>query len=224
MKKILIIEDDRQLAGSLYTLLSTQFAVVLAANEKEIYSRLEKYKFDVIVTDRMLQAFDTLELVTYIRTTFIDTKLICISQLSTHTEKIKGLQVGFDDYLPKPFSLKELEIKIHKLIALQRIKVAECVDLGDVQYFPDNGILKINGIPSQLRRKEYELFNCLVRHRNQLVKRETLFNAGWNQDQIPSDVTLDVYIRKLRVKLLDYSSIIKTIRGYGYVLSCETEE
>ncbi len=86
MKKILVIEDDRVLAGSLYRLLSPSYTVELASTVDEVYSRLKTQRFDLIVSDRMLHTYDTLELVTYIRDTYTETRLLCISQLRSVRE------------------------------------------------------------------------------------------------------------------------------------------
>ncbi len=126
---------------------------------------------------------------------------------------------GFDEYLPKPFSTQELELKIEKLLSFQRGTQNESLQFGMIQFNQSNGYLLVDGDKTQLRRKEYQIFNCLVRYKNQVVTREKLFSAAWSDEITPSDTTLEVYIRKLRIKLKTHAYLIKTIRGYGYVLS-----
>lgn len=218
MKKVLIIEDDTHLARVIGTTLENKVDVGFSHTLENAYIKLKQTTYDIIITDRMLMNQDALDIVPYIREVAPDTKIICISQLHSVHERIKGLEEGVDDYLPKPFSVRELVIKVEKLLAMERIIHSEVETIGELTIDIKSGILSTSHTKIKLKKKEKQLLQCLLRYRNQAVSRDMIMTTVWNEDKTPCDTTLDVSVRRLRVQLQQFGYLIKTIRGYGYML------
>jgi DNA-binding response OmpR family regulator len=219
MKNILIVENNTTLAQTLDThLKSKDFFCNWVPSVKEAISELEKFGYDLIILDRILDDGDGLEVAQFVTDYSYQTKVLMLSELSNTSEKIKGLESGADDYLSKPFSLTELTIKIIKLLNVQKIKNFEELKLGHLVIRPENGEIRINGKTTIIRKKEMQLLTCLIRHKNQVVSRNKIINIVWSGTyNLPTQSTLDVYIRRLRVSLGSYKNYIKTVRGFGYM-------
>ena len=224
MKKVLVIEDDRSLAGVLYERLSHNYDVWLAANLNEAYQRLESHNYDVVVADRILKNEDSTDLLGSIRSSSYKTRILCISQLGSLNDRLIGLNSGADDYLPKPFSLSELEIKVKKLSELERLESQTNLVIGNIFYNVSTRELTLNGEVRVLRKREGDIFTFLLINKGRAISRDSILSAVWEQVNTPCDTTLDVCINRLRKSLGCYAKLLKTIRGYGYVLSCEEEK
>jgi DNA-binding response OmpR family regulator len=219
MKNILLIEDDHNLTAIIRQSLSGEFSVTCASTLAESFRALEAKTFEVVLIDRMLPDGDAIEVIEYLHQTSFQTKIIALSRLFQPAEKIRGLESGADDYLPKPFSLAELKLKIRKTANYEKRKQTEYFSTGKLQFFPDSGEVLIDGTIAKLRRKEADILLCLFRYKNRVVSRDTIVDEVWsNHDSLPTQTTLDVYIRRLRILLQEYGRVIVTKRGFGYML------
>lgn len=218
MLQLLLIEDDLKLTKIIKEQLNVDFIVETASCLETAYEKLEKKFYHLVLTDRLLGDEDSLEIIEFIRQESPETKIICISQLDSEVQRVAGLTTGADDYLPKPFSLKELQIKLHKLSRLQRVKETPSYCIGEASFNYAEGTIYINNKVVILRKKETDLLYHLYCHRNHIVSRENILEAVWKYDELPTDGTLDVYISRLRDKLDTHGSFLKTARGYGYSL------
>ncbi|MBP7842918.1 response regulator transcription factor [Candidatus Woesebacteria bacterium] len=219
MKHILIVENDIKLAKTLTLhLQSKQFFCITCDSVKTAITELENFSYDLVLLDRILNDGDGIEVAQFLSDFSYQTKILVLSELSQPNDRITGLEKGADDYLPKPFSLTELTIKINKLLSTQKIKSQEQLTLGKLLIHPESGELIINGKTHQVRKKEIQLLTCLIRHKNQVVSRNKIIDIVWSGNyNVPTQSTLDVYVRRLRITLGKYKNSIKTVRGFGYM-------
>lgn len=219
MKKILIIEDDPTLQKSLQSLLSQHYSCETASSLQESFSLIDAKKYELVIVDRMLPDGDGLEVIEYLHDSFYQTKVLALTHQSAVDDRIHGLEQGADEYLAKPFSFTELKLKVKKLLWMEKLKIASLLKAGSLEFNPETGIIFIENTQVRLRKKEAEIFRCLLRYKNQVVSRDMIIDDVWaGSELIPSETTLDVYIRRIRVLLKEYHRIITTVRGFGYCL------
>lgn len=221
MKHILIVENDTTLAQTLANHLKTKkyFCTICDSVENAI-SELESFSYDLVILDRILSDGDGIEVAEFISDFAYQTKVLILSEMSQVNERIKGLEKGADDYLAKPFSISELTLKIKKLLDTQKIKSYEKLTLGPLTILPETGEVTVQNKKICIRKKEIQLLACLIRYKNQVVSREKIIDIVWGGSyDLPTQSTLDVYVRRLRVNLGEYKEHIKTVRGFGYMAS-----
>jgi DNA-binding response OmpR family regulator len=224
MKDILILEDDLQLQSILTTMLSQQHHCYGARTLADAYQQLEKHAFDLVLVDRKLPDGDGLEILGYIHDMLPQTKLLALTSQAKVEDRVVGLEQGADDYLAKPFSMAELKLRIQKLLQMERKLLDTVLRAGDLTFSPKTGVVTMPQKSVQLRRREAQILECLLRYKNQVVPRSTLIKNIWSTaDLYPTETTLDVYIRRIRVQLEIYSNYIVTVRGFGYRFSAAAE-
>lgn len=219
-KNILLLEDDVLLAKTLEIGLTALGTHVFVANALSDFHRLlEEKKADVCVMDRMIQAEDSLGTVEYIRDAFPEIRVLLLTQKSAISERIAGLEAGAHDYLPKPFSLAELRLRVKLLLSQSSKSGHESeISLGSVIYKPGQGIIMAHGDTIFLRPRENEIILYLSQRMSNFTSRQSIMHTLWPDSYTPHPSTVDVYIRRLRQKLGKYRSIIETRRGFGYRL------
>ncbi len=221
MKKVLIVENDRQLATLLESMIKQlSYECLVSHSLSEAYKLLERERPDLVLLDRLLPDGDGLELATYMHESFFTMRIICISTLRSNRDRITGLENGVDDYLSKPFSLKELELRLKRLLYCEKVLEQSCIRIGSLRFFPHSGTVLGSRILIQLRKKEAAILSCLCRHKNQVVSREEIVSYVWQGETAqPALSTLDVYVRRIRGKLEQHANILRTVRGYGYSIT-----
>lgn len=220
MKKILLIEDDKDLGTIIKSALSMQYDVTSSSTIADSLALIDKHFFDLVLIDRILPDGDALEVISYLHDCCFKTKIITISSLYQINEKIKGLESGADDYLCKPFSLSELKLKVEKYSHYEKRKDASHFNTSNFEFYPDSGEVKSKTLTIKLRKKESQILACLCRYKNRVVSRDLLIDEVWSlEDIVPTQTTLDVYIRRLRVLLREHGKLIETKRGFGYQLN-----
>lgn len=224
MKNILILEDNIELNRILSeTITRLGYNCEQAFSLKQAYDLIEHLAFDLILLDRELPDGDSFEIIEYLADCYPQTRLLILSRHALEHERITGYKKGADDYLPKPFSLKELHLKIQILVNRTKTAPYTLLVSGDVKLNPDTLELYIHKDKIVMRKKEADILACLMRHQNSITPRKTVIDYVWGYDNfIPSQTTLDVYIRRIRIILKKAQPCIKTIRGTGYLLSVDT--
>jgi DNA-binding response OmpR family regulator len=222
-KNILIIEDDIHIIELLRHYLSKEHFQVLSATDGKAGLAIAKSKRPLlIVLDLMLPEMDGFAVCRQLRNE-ADTSHIPILILTAKAEefdKIVGLEIGADDYVTKPFSLKELVARINALLRRyeRRASVQRRYLYGKLELDVETHDVKYGGKTIELTSKEFALLQTLLQNGGRLLTRENILQKVWGEDYYGSGRTVDVHIRKLREKLPDLTSDIETIKGLGYKL------
>ncbi len=227
-KKILVVEDERNIVDILTFNLAREGYETLEALDGAAGLRLAlEQDPDLILLDLMLPKMDGFQVCRTLREQGRATPIIMLTAREEETDKVLGLELGADDYITKPFSMRELLARVKSNIRRTEMlaqaapqSAANRLELGRVQVDLDAMLVYKDGEPLDLTQREYELVRTLASSRGQAVSRESLMEQVWNYDGYVGDVrAVDVAIRRLREKLEDDPAeprFIVTRRGLGY--------
>lgn len=220
MNKILIVEDDSSLVRTLSeVLMKFRRKILIVQDYDKLEKILDKHVFELAIFDRMLAGKDSLPLLKYLREVSSQTKILILSSKSEIVERVKGLESGADDYLPKPFSLKEFILRAELLLNSERILPSKKIIMSPLVFDLENCELVFpQGERVILRKREADVLRCLSRYRGRLVSRDQIINEVWPHLAQPNDATVDVYIKRLRWAFGSYREMIENRRGMGYRL------
>lgn len=219
MPKILIIEDDAGLNRMIREWLTFERNEVdYAENGREGLEKLQSYEYDCIVLDWELPEISGLEILQKFRSQGRGTPVLMLTGKSTINEKEQGFESGADDYLTKPFHMKELSARLRALMRRVHINVSNVVEAKGIRLDSASFRVKRGEEDIQLLPKEFALLEFLMRHADQVFSAETLLNRVWSSD---SDATIDAIttcIKRIRKKIdrEGHPSVIKTVHGVGY--------
>lgn len=221
--KLLLVEDNIQLNKAISTLLKrNSYLVDSAFDGEEALIYIKQYQYDVIILDIMMPKIDGLEVLSRVRKNGVQTPIILLTAKSTIEDKITGLDLGADDYLPKPFSTEELLARIR---ALGRRKVNNYIEnkettFNDLIINESNCSLKCNDKEIVLSNKEMQILLLLVNGNGKIVSQEEISQNAWEIDAYSTSENVWVYISYLRKKLetIGSKTKIKSIRYKGYYL------
>lgn len=227
--KILIVEDDKTLLDVLkYNVQKEGYDVVTASDGLAAIDEARKEKPDLIILDVMLPQLDGFEVCRILRRE-MSTPILMLTAKAEEIDKILGLELGADDYMTKPFSMRELLSRIKAIFRRQEMITAEsapAVEIGasvlksgNLEIDLKRHQVKLEKIPVDLSLKEFELLVLLVRHKGQVFSREKLLENIWGYDYSGDTRTVDVHIRWLRKKIEvspDEPKHLLTVRGVGY--------
>lgn len=220
--KILLVEDNIQLNKALSTLLKrNSYLVDTAFDGEEALLLIKDYQYDVIVLDIMLPKIDGLEVLRRVRSDGMNTPIILLTARSTINDKITGLDLGADDYLPKPFSTEELLARIRALARRSSpIKKKEELSFGDLKIDEANLIIKCEDKEAILTNKEMQILILLVSNDGKVTSLDTITKSAWDIESYSTSENVWVFISYLRKKLESINSKvkIKSIRYKGYYL------
>jgi DNA-binding response OmpR family regulator len=218
--EILIVEDDEVIMGTLAYNLSRQgFGVSEATTGAEALRIARKLRPDLILLDLMLPGESGIEVCERIRERDQDVVVVMITAKDAEDDKVRGFEAGADDYVTKPFGMKELVARINA--NLKRSETGgrgKILEAGDLQLDTKNFTARVSGEPLDLRLKEFELLAALASAPGELKSREELAKEVWGHAGVGSSRTIDVHIRRVRAALEERSSYqyIHTARGLGY--------
>lgn len=220
MSKILIVDDDpniRELVGVF--LKQEAFDVLEASDGLDALEQLKSVKPDLMVLDVMMPKMDGWELLRDIRTSY-DFPVLMLTAKGETAQKIKGFQLGTDDYLVKPFEPVELVARIKALLKRYRIATSQTVQVGDLFMDHKTHQVMVGESSLSLPLKEFELLFKLASYPEKTLSREELIQDIWGYDFEGNERTLDVHINRLRERFPaeKHSFEIKTVRGLGYRL------
>ena len=219
---ILIIEDEYSLADAVAeTLKSESFNVCIKTNGEDGEDEALTENYDLILLDVMLPKKNGFEILRYIRQEKIKTPVIMLTAKSEMDDKLNGLEHGADDYITKPFSMRELMARIKAVLKrTNNIENTDYLQYGDLSLDLKNAKLKCNNNEIQVSGKEFELLEQLLLNKNQVSSRENLLDRIWGFESEAEYNNIEVYITFIRrkLKLLDSRVNIKAVRGLGYKL------
>jgi len=222
MKKILIIEDDpATLAGLEETLKEEHFEVTGVLSGSLGYEKATTDKFDLIILDLILPDVNGLEICKNIRNKGVGIPILMLTSRKEEMDKVLGLELGADDYVTKPFSLKELVARVKALLRRQSelIKDIEEYSFGDIHVNFKSYEMRKEDKDIQISSMELKILKYLVIHEGEVIERNKLLDEVWGYENFPSTRTVDNFILSLRKKIEDDPSEPKhllTVFGAGY--------
>jgi two-component system OmpR family response regulator len=220
MSKILIVDDDSHIRELVRVFLRNDgFEVIEAVDGVEALSELDSVKADLAVIDVMMPNMDGWELCQELKATF-DIPILMLTAKGETSQKLKGFQMGTDDYLVKPFEPLELVARVKALLKRYRIESSQTIQVGELTMDRKMYQVAVDGESLTLPLKEFELLFKLASYPGRTFSREQLIEDVWGYDFHGNDRTLDVHINRLRERFPEnrHSFKITTIRGLGYRL------
>jgi DNA-binding response OmpR family regulator len=230
--KILIIDDERELCELLQVYLNKEgFRSVYSAHTGQAgIDRCREVQPDIIILDIMLPDMDGFEVCRKLRE-FTFAPVLFLSAKEEETDKILGLGIGGDDYITKPFSLKEVAFRIRAQLRrkqyMDRDSSMRVIRFDNITLNQQANEVTKDGHPVELTAKEFQILSLLVRHPNHILSKKKLYESIWGEEYIGDDNTIMVHIRHLREKLErdpGNPSLIVTVKGLGYKLSVKPIE
>ena len=222
MVKVLIIEDEPNMILGLKDSCEYEgYEVSVARDGKEGLQKALAEKVDIILLDVMLPVMSGIDVCRSLRTRGIETPILMLTARSQEIDKVVGLEVGADDYVTKPFSIKELlaRIRAHLRRASKQVVDLESFTFGDVELNFKKYVARKDGQALELSAREFEILRYLIRHRGEIITRDQLLDEVWGYDSTPVTRTVDNHIARLRQKIEQDPSApqhIITVHRIGY--------
>lgn len=224
--KILIIEDEPSLRELIQRSLEKErYVVEAAADFQSGLRKIEDYDYDCVLLDIMLPDGNGLNLLEQLKKMRKRENVIIISAKDSLDDKVLGLELGADDYLPKPFHLAELNARIKSVIRRQRRDGEMDIRLANIRIVPDTFQVFVDDKEIELNRKEYDILLYFANRPGQLVNKNTLAESVWGDhiDQVDNFDFIYAQIKNLRKKLKDAGALaeLKAVYGFGYKMTVE---
>lgn len=219
--KILIVEDEKELAKDIVKYLSGQnYVCEVAENYNQATDKIAVYQYDCILLDLMLPDGNGLALLEQLKRENKQDGVIIISAKNSIEDKVKGLQIGADDYLAKPFHHSELSARIHSLIRRKQFNSSNIVQQNEITIDLLGKTVKVNDIEISLTKKEIDLLLFFIGNKNRVISKSALAEhlSGDIADMFDNHDFVYAHVKNLKKKLTEaaYNNYIKTIYGTGY--------
>ena len=199
---------------------SERYVVSQAPDYRTALQKIEDYDYDCILLDIMLPDGNGLDLLAELHALGKHTNVIILSAKDSLEDKVNGLDLGADDYLPKPFHLAELHARIKSLFRRKLREGERKLQVGNVELFPDDFRVMVQGKEIELNRKEYDILNYFMSRPGRLVNKNTLAESVWGDhiDQVDNFDFIYAQIKNLRKRLKDAGATpeLKSVYGFGY--------
>ena len=222
MALIYIVEDDQNIREiESFALKNSGYTIMDFECAKDFYHQLAEKVPDCILLDIMLPDEDGLEILKKVRS-IPDTKkvpIMMITAKTTELDKVKGLDLGADDYIAKPFGIMELISRVKALLRRSmNMGDEKFLSAGDIFLDGEKHMVYVKDEPVELTFKEYELLKLLIQNQGIVMSRDVIMERIWGIDFEGESRTLDVHIKTLRQKLKNAGALIKTVRNVGYMI------
>lgn len=224
MALIYVVEDDKSIQEiETFALRNIGYQVAGFTTAEEFYNALNEEVPDLVLLDVMLPDEDGLSVVKKLRTRE-DTVLvpvIMVTAKTTEIDKVKGLDIGADDYMTKPFGVMELISRVKAMLrrSAKPEEKEKILSVGKIVLDRERHSVSVDGMPCELTYKEYELLKLLMSNAGIVTPREVILDRIWGIDFEGESRTLDMHIKTLRQKLKEEGSLIKTVRNVGYIIN-----
>jgi DNA-binding response OmpR family regulator len=225
-RTVLVVDDEKTLRETVAYLLQQEgYRVLMAADGREALDVFRKERPDLVLLDLMLPELSGMEVCRILRRES-DVPILMLTARNSEIDKVVGLEVGADDYVTKPFSLRELLARVRALLRRRENSSAPPahdlpIDLGQVQIdLPGHRLLR-DGRPVPIKPKAFDLLAFLAQHPGQVFSREQLLERVWGYDYAGETRTVDVHVHWLRAAIEEdpaQPTLLETVRGVGYVL------
>lgn len=227
MARLLVVDDEPSMRMGLKDNLEFEsFEVEMAMNGQEALHKIQQQTFDLIILDVMMPKMSGLDVCKTMRQQGNQTPVIFLTAKGEEIDKVLGLEIGGDDYITKPFSLRELVARVHAILRRQTNHAANIPNikqetLGRLTVDFEHYTALCDGQPIKMTHKEYEIIRYLLQNANQVVSRFNLLEDVWGYQSQPTTRTVDNFILKLRQRIEDNPNdprYILTVHGVGYKL------
>lgn len=224
--RVLIVEDERRIARFLQMELEHEgMSTAIEDNGRRAYERIMQENYDLILLDVMLPDMDGFTICRKVRE-LSQVPIIMLTAKDDIDDKVQGLDIGADDYITKPFATPELLARMRVVLRRQesqretREAQEEILSVKNLIMYPARHEVKVDAVPVELTKKEYDLLEYLLRNKRNVLTRDQILSNVWDYDYMGDTNVVDVYIRYLRQKLDDrfQEKYIHTMRGVGYVI------
>lgn len=224
--KILVVEDEIEMQKSIIRYLELENNIVEVATDfSAAYEKIQVYEYDCVLLDITLPNGNGLDLIKAIKNSRPKTGIIIISAKNSFDDKIDGLNLGADDYLPKPFHLPELNARIKALIRRNNFDGVDEIVVNEITLYPDERKVLINNSPINLTSKEFDLLVYFIANKNRVIQKNALVEHLWGDsaDQFDNFDFIYNHVKNLRKKLLaaNCTDYIQSIYGIGYTFKTE---
>jgi DNA-binding response OmpR family regulator len=222
-RRVFVVEDDADIAGLIcFHLNSSGYATKWISSSTSVIADAEKERPALFLLDIMIPGSDGIELCRHIRANkqLSSTRVIFLTAKTGESDRIKGFELGGDDYITKPFSPRELIARVRAVLRrTSQPEQAEILTLGPIEIDASSMILKVGGRTVPTTAREFRLLHYLASHRARVFTRDQLLDAVWSAGCFVTPRSVDVYMRRLREKIEpnpENPSYLKTVRGIGY--------
>jgi DNA-binding response OmpR family regulator len=217
--RVLLVEDDAMLAdGLVRSLKQSEYAVDWTADGEEAESILRVQEFDLVILDLTLPHMDGLEILRLLRSRKAPVPVLIITARSEVEDRIKGLDLGADDYLTKPFEMGEFDARVRALLRRSNADGLETLTCGALTLDMAARRAYLNDQPLDLPRREFHLLEVLMSRHGRIINKDQIINSISDFDDELTPSTVEIYIHRLRKKLGAADVTIRTVRGLGYIL------
>ncbi len=217
--RILVVEDERKVASFIkHGLEEERYIVEVASDGVSGFEMAMNNHFDAILLDVMLPGKDGFTLLKDLRDAGVTTPVLMLTARGTTEDRVTGLDLGADDYLPKPFSFDELAARLRSILRRSTPEKSTKIRCGDLKLDTVSHLAYRNDKEIELTTKEYALLEYLMRNKNRILSRSTITQHVWKHNFDPESNIIDVYIKRLRSKIEveGKKPLIQSIRGVGY--------
>ncbi len=218
-EKIFLIEDDEDIALAVEEALRREgFIVKRFYRALDFFSSVEREAPDLVIIDVMLPDFDGFRIARFLknRPDLAEVAVIFLTARISEEDKLRGFELGADDYITKPFSLRELVARVNAVIRRVNGRKGKLFRIEGLEVDFERVRVSVDGREVRLTPSEFRILKCLVENYGKPVSRDRIIEEVWGFARDPVDRTVDVHIKHLRDKLGAYGAFVKTVRGFGY--------
>ncbi|MBF0564012.1 MAG: response regulator transcription factor [Nitrospirae bacterium] len=223
-KRVIVVDDEKDIVELLsYNLQKEGFEVACSYDGEDGLKKIKNGHFDLIILDLMLPGIQGIDLCRILKGSgeTVEIPIIMLTAKNDELDKVLGLEMGADDYMTKPFSVRELLARVKVVLrrSQEKVKMEKIITIGDIEI--DTQMYKVSkrGVPVKLSATEFKLLQYMIHTKGKVLTRDMLLDAVWKDEAYVEPRTVDVHIRRLRAQIEDNTAkprYIKTRRGIGY--------
>jgi DNA-binding response OmpR family regulator/HPt (histidine-containing phosphotransfer) domain-containing protein len=226
--RILLVEDDECIVKTLVNILENQYYVVDIANDGLLaWELIETFNYDLILLDVILPKLDGIKLCQKLRSHSYQTPILLLTAQNSNNHKVMGLDAGADDYVVKPFDIKELLARIRVLLRRRNSPILSVMEWGNLRLEPATCEVTYGGLSLNLTPKEYRLLELFLLNKQIVFSRSEILDRLWSVEEAPKEDTVTAHIKGLRQKLMQAGAptdFIETVYGLGYRLKAPVSQ
>jgi two-component system phosphate regulon response regulator PhoB len=226
MQRVLIVDDDPDIQRLVsYNFAQAGFEVTTAASGRTALESIQRHPPDLVILDVMLPDIDGMEVCRTLRQRekTLHIPIVMLTARGEEIDRVAGLELGADDYVSKPFSTRELLLRVKSIFRRMKAHPNVMLQSGGIRLYPDRRQCIVSGRPVTLTAKEFDLLEQLMRARGNVLRREVLMDKVWEYHGEATSRTLDQHVKRLREKLGEHGSYVETVRGVGYRMGASEE-